>query len=44
LAAGTVYGIYLAGSNLVDQNTAYGNTGTNMNTPSSCTFGVNHAP
>jgi hypothetical protein len=28
----------------VDQNTAYGNSGTNMNKPANCTFGVNHAP
>jgi parallel beta-helix repeat protein len=43
-ATATVYGIYLGGSNLVDQNTAFVNnppTGVNMNTPSSCTYGVN---
>jgi hypothetical protein len=40
----TLYGIYLAGHNLVDQNTSYNNNGTNMNNPASCTFGTNHAP
>jgi parallel beta-helix repeat protein len=40
-ASGTVYGIFLGGSNLVDQNTSYDNSGTNMNTPATCTFGVN---
>lgn len=40
----TLYGIYLAGHNLVDQNTSYDNNGTNMNNPGNCTFGTNHAP
>lgn len=44
----TVYGINLGGHNLADQNTAYGNIGsnggTNMNAPTNCTFGTNHAP
>jgi hypothetical protein len=40
-AAGSIYGINLWGYSLVDQNTAYNNGGTNMNTPGSCTFGVN---
>ncbi len=40
----TYYGIYLDGNNLVDQNTAYSNNGTNMDTSkSNCTYGVNHA-
>ena len=39
-----VYGIYLIGNALVDQNTAYGNGGTNMSSPTNCTFGVNRAP
>ncbi len=43
-ATGSVYGIYLGGNNLVDQNTAYNNDGTNMNNPGNCTFGVNRAP
>jgi len=43
-ASGTVFGIYLAGHNLVDQNTAYNNNGTNMNNPGNCTFGQNYAP
>ncbi len=38
---GTIYGIYLAGGNLVDQNTAYNNNGTNMNNPGNCSFGKN---
>jgi parallel beta-helix repeat protein len=37
-------GIYLNGNCLVDQNTAYNNTGANMNSCSTCTFGTNHAP
>ena len=42
-------GIYLVGNSLVDQNTAYNNDqaglgNVNMNTPVSCTFGLNHAP
>ncbi|MGA2323664.1 MAG: right-handed parallel beta-helix repeat-containing protein [Sedimentisphaerales bacterium] len=41
---GTLYGIYLEGHNLVDQNTAYNNNGTNMNNPGNCTFGQNYAP
>ena len=40
-ATSTVLGIWLQGSCLVDQNTAYENGGTNMNTPLSCSFGVN---
>jgi parallel beta-helix repeat protein len=43
-ASGTVYGIYLAGHDFVNQNTAYSNNGTNMNDPGNCTFGQNHAP
>jgi len=43
-ASGTVYGIYLGGNCLVDQNTAHGNDGTNMYKPVSCTYGVNYAP
>ena len=43
-AYGGVFGIFLAGNNLVDQNTASSNGGTNMNSPANCTFGVNHAP
>ncbi len=38
---GTVYGICLGGNNLVDQNTAYDNNGTNMNNPGNCSFGKN---
>lgn len=41
---GTFYGIYLEGNNLVDQNAAYGNNGTNMNHPASCVYGTNLAP
>jgi hypothetical protein len=40
-ATATGYGIFLEGSCLVDQNTAYNNNGTNMIIPSSCTLGVN---
>ncbi len=43
-ATGTVYGIRLFGNNVVDQNTAYMNNGTNMNDPGFCTFGINRAP
>jgi hypothetical protein len=43
-ASGTVYGIYLGGNCLVDQNTAHANDGTNMYKPVSCTYGVNYAP
>ena len=44
-ASGTIYGIYLSGHNLVDQNAAYGNNGTNMNTGLvSCVYGKNLAP
>ncbi len=48
-AADLVYGIFLVGNNLVDQNTAFNNgffggAATNMNSPADCTFGVNHAP
>lgn len=45
-ATGSIYyGIYLDGNNLVDQNTAYSNNGTNMDTAKlNCTYGVNHAP
>jgi parallel beta-helix repeat protein len=43
-ATGTIYGIYLTGNNLVDRNTAYNNTGTNMNHPSNCAYGTNYAP
>ena len=43
-ASGTVSGIGLDGNNLVDQNIAYNNTGTNMNHPANCTYGTNHAP
>jgi hypothetical protein len=43
-ASGTVFGIYLAGNNLVDQNTAYNNNGTNMTHPANCTYGLNYAP
>ena len=41
MAKGTVYGIYLGGYNLVDQNTAYNNDGINMNNPGNCSFGTN---
>jgi len=35
----------LTGNNLVDQNTAYNNDGTNMDTTkANCTYGINHAP
>ncbi len=40
-ATANAYGIFLEGSSLVDQNTAYDNDGTNMTIPSSCTYGVN---
>lgn len=48
-SSGVVYGIYLYGNSLVDQNTAYDNEnenslGTNMSCAASCTFGTNHAP
>ena len=43
-ASGSVWGIYLGGNNLVDQNIAYNNGGVNMNNPGNCTFGTNHAP
>ncbi len=47
-ASGTVYGIWLGGYNLVNNNTAYGNAGTaggtNMNTVASCEYGTNCAP
>jgi hypothetical protein len=43
-ATGILYGIYLDGNNLVDQNAAYGNNGTNMNHPVSCAYGTNLAP
>ena len=43
-AGGTVYGIYLGGSDLVDQNAAYNNNGTNMYKPVRCTYGLNLAP
>jgi hypothetical protein len=43
-ASSTVYGIYVNGNSLVDQNTAFGNNGTNMNNSVSCTYGTNHAP
>ena len=49
-ATGTVYGIYLSGYNLVDQNTAYSNgidagSATNMNLfVSSCVYVNNVAP
>ncbi len=36
-----VNGIHLVNNSLVDQNTANYNSGGDMNTPSSCTFGVN---
>lgn len=39
-----VYGLYLKGHSFVDQNTAYNNNGTNMNTCATCTVGSNHAP
>jgi parallel beta-helix repeat protein len=41
---GTFYGIYLEGNNLVDQNAAYNNNGTNMNHPVNCVYGTNLAP
>lgn len=41
---GTIYGIFLDGNNLVDQNTAFNNNGTNMNHPVSCVYGTNLAP
>ena len=40
-ASGTSYGIYLSGNNLVDQNTASGNQGTNMNDQGNCSYGTN---
>ena len=49
-ADGTVYGIYLVGYSLVDQNTAISNGGgaasaVNMNTSiSTCVYGINLAP
>ena len=43
-ATGSVYGIAMVGNNFVDRNTATNNNGTNMNSPSGCTFGINHAP
>lgn len=48
-SSGVVYGIYLQGYSLADQNTAYDNEndssiGTNMSCAASCTFGTNHAP
>ena len=44
-ATGTVYGINLIGYNLVDQNTAYNNNGTNMTLGVlSCIYGNNVAP
>ncbi len=45
-----IYGIYLGGDNLADQNTSYSNNteggggGFNMNACATCTFGTNHAP
>lgn len=47
-ASGTVYGIWLGGYNLVNNNTAFSNAGsaggTNMNTSATCTYGTNCAP
>jgi hypothetical protein len=44
-ADGSVYGIYLGIRCLVDQNTAYGNVGTNMDMGvSGCVYGINVAP
>jgi hypothetical protein len=40
-ASGSVYGIYLAGYNLVNNNTAYGNEDTNMNTSATSSYGTN---
>jgi parallel beta-helix repeat protein len=42
----TLYGIRFGGTgnNLVDQNTAYDNSGGNRNTCATCTFGTNHIP
>ena len=42
-----IFGINLGGQNLVDQNSAYFNTtgsGVNMNSCTTCEFGVNRAP
>ena len=39
------YGIGVTqGDNLIDENTAYGNTSGNISSCPSCTFGLNHAP
>lgn len=47
-ASGTVYGIYLAGYDLVNNNAAYNNAGTgggaNMNASASSVYGTNLAP
>ncbi len=43
-ASGTVYGINAGEYNLVDQNTAYNNSGTNMGTGTGCVLGTNCAP
>jgi hypothetical protein len=43
--SGNGYGIFLGGNNFVDQNTAYGNYGTNMNAPGTgIVTANNHAP
>jgi hypothetical protein len=43
-AGGTLFGIYLDGYNLVDQNTAYNNNGTSSNKPGNCVYGINVFP
>jgi hypothetical protein len=41
LGTTSVYGIYLVSDSLVDQNTAKFNSGADMTTPATCTYGVN---
>ena len=48
-ASGGIFGIYLGGNSLVDQNTSYSNntigSGINIHdNEGNCTFGTNHAP
>ncbi len=42
LATGSVYGLYIGGSSLVDRNTAHGNNGTEIYAHATCTLGLNH--